>query len=57
MPVAPMPAHKKPNLIDVGLFGFKAIVFLAKHLAHLVEQALGLGKIGDRVHEINNIYK
>ena len=32
-------------------------MFVTKSLAHLLKQALGLGKIGDRVHCIKTMYK
>ena len=56
-PVTPVPAHEKANPVEVSLLGLQAIVFVTKHLAHLLQQALGLGKIGDRVHRIEAMYK
>jgi hypothetical protein len=32
-------------------------VFVTKYLAHLLQQTLGLGKMGDGVHSIKNMYK
>jgi hypothetical protein len=32
-------------------------VFVTNYLAHLIKQALGLGKIGDRVHGVKTMYK
>jgi hypothetical protein len=40
-----MPAHPA----QASLLGVEAIVFAAKCLAHLIEQALGQGRIGDRI--------
>ena len=52
-----MPAHEKAHPVQVSLLGFEAIVFVTKSLAHLMKQALGLGKIGDRIHSIKTMYK
>ena len=57
MPVTPMPAHEKSNPVKVSLLGFEAMVFVAKYLAHLIQQAFGLGKIGDSVHKAKAMYK
>ena len=32
-------------------------MFVTKYLAHLIKQALELGKIGDRFHSIKTMYK
>jgi len=52
-----MPAHEKAHPVQVSLLGFEAIVFVTKYRAHLIKQALGLGKIGYRVHSIKTMYK
>ena len=41
---------RKPHPIPIGLFGAQAIVPVAQHLAHLIQQTRRLGKIGDWVH-------
>ncbi len=48
---------RKANLVEVSLLGFEAVVFVAKYLAYLIQQALGLGKICDGVHSIKTMYK
>jgi len=52
-----MPAHVKANPVEVSLLSFEAIVFVTKYLAHLFQQAPGLGKIDDGVHRIKTMYK
>jgi hypothetical protein len=52
-----MPAHVKANPVEVSLLSFEAIVSVTKYLAHLLKQTLGLGKIGDGVYSIKNMYK
>jgi hypothetical protein len=52
-----MPAHEKAHPVQVSLLGFEAIVFVTNYLANLIKQALGLGKIGDRVHSIKTMYE
>ena len=52
-----MPAHVKANPVEVSLLSFEAIVFVTKYLAHLFQQALGLGKIDDGVHGIKTMYE
>ena len=52
-----MPAHVKANPVEVSLLRSEAIVFVTKHLAHLLQQTLGLGKIGDGVNCIKTMYK
>ena len=54
---APQPAHEKFHPAEPSLPGFQAIVFVTQHLDHLLWQALGLGKIGDRVHRTKAMYK
>jgi len=39
------------------LLGIEAIVLVTKYFADLIKQALGLGKIVGRVHEIKTMYK
>ncbi|OGB53051.1 MAG: hypothetical protein A2503_02875 [Burkholderiales bacterium RIFOXYD12_FULL_59_19] len=39
LPVAPMPAQKTANPVQVNLLGFEAIVLASKYLAHLIKQA------------------
>jgi hypothetical protein len=41
-----MPAHEKAHPVQVSVLGFEVIVFVTNYLAHLIKQALGLGKIG-----------
>lgn len=43
--VTTMPSHIKTNPVQVSLLGFEAVVLVTKYLAHLIKQALGLGKI------------
>ena len=57
LPVTAMPAHVKANPVEVSLLRSEAIVFVTKHLAHLLQQTLGLGKIGDGVNCIKTMYK
>jgi hypothetical protein len=52
-----MPAHVKANPVEVSLLRVEAIVFVTKYLAHLLQQALGLGKVGDSVHRIKTMCK
>lgn len=52
-----MPVHIKANLGEASLLSFETIVFVTKYLAHLLQLALGLGKIGDGVHGIKNMHK
>nr|WP_295778108.1 hypothetical protein [Rhodoferax sp.] len=52
-----MPAHVKANPVEVSLLGFEAIVFVTEYLAHLIQQALGLGEIGDGVDSVKTMYK
>ena len=54
---APQPAHEKFHPAEPSLPGFQAIVFATQHLDHLLWQALGLGKIGDRVPRTKTMYK
>ena len=56
-PVTPMPAHEKAHPVQVSLLGFEAIVFLTNCVTNLIKQALGLGRIGDRVHSIKTMYE
>jgi hypothetical protein len=51
-PATAMPAHVRANSLEVGLLRIEAIVFVTKYLAHMLQQALGLGKIGDGVPRI-----
>ena len=51
----PMPAYKKANQVQISLTSLEAIVFLKKYLAHLIMQAPGLGKTGDRLHQIKTM--
>ena len=57
LPVTAMPAHVKANPVEVSLLRSEAIVFVTKHLAHLLQQTLGLGKIGDGVYCFKTMYK
>jgi hypothetical protein len=41
-----MPAHVKADPVEVSLLPVEAIVFVTKYLAHLLQQVLGLGKVG-----------
>jgi hypothetical protein len=52
-PVTLMARRKK----SYPVLGFEAIVFVTKCFLHLIKQALGLGKIGDRVHSFKTMYK
>ena len=45
-----MPADEKPHPVAVGLLGLEAIVLVAQHFAQLLQQALRLGDIDDRIH-------
>ena len=51
-PDAPAPTDEKPDPIAVGLLGLEAIVLVAQYLAQLLQQALRLGNIDDRVHDV-----
>jgi len=53
LPIAATPADEKTNPVKVSLLGFEVIVFVTKYLAHLLQQALGLGRMGDGVYGIN----
>ncbi len=55
--LTPIPANEKANPVEVSLLIFQTIVFVTYQLTHLLQQALGLGKIGDRVHRIKTMYK
>lgn len=57
LPAAATPADEKTNPVKVSLLGFEAIVFVTKYLAHLPQQALGLGRMGDGVHGIKTCMK
>lgn len=46
------PAPKKFDPIRISLLSLQAIVFVAQHLAKLLQQTLRLGGIYDRVHKI-----
>lgn len=47
LPVTAMPTNEKANPAELSLLRFEAIVFLTKYLAHLLQRALGLGKLGE----------
>ena len=47
----------KANPAELGLLRFEATVFVTKYFAHLLQQMLGLGKRGDGVHGVKNMYK
>lgn len=55
--VTAMPTHVKANPVEVSLLCFEATVFVTEYLAHLIQQALGLGKVGDGCRSIKNMYK
>jgi hypothetical protein len=57
LPIVAASANEKANPVKASLLGLEAIVLVTKYLAHLLQQAFGLGKIGDRVHRVTTMYK
>lgn len=57
--ICPPRSHQRTKNAPVliSLLYLPAIVAVTKDLAHLFQQALGLGKIGDRVHNGLAMYK